>query len=44
MKSSPEWAKALELSEETTSMLLEKASKTLEKGVEFDIINIQTAA
>ena len=32
------------LSEETSSLLLEKASRTLEKGVEFEIINLQTAA
>jgi len=32
------------LTEETTKILLEKASKTLEKGVEFEIINFKTAA
>ncbi len=32
------------LTEETTKMLLQKASKTLEKGVEFEIINLQPAA
>lgn len=32
------------LTEETTELLLEKASKTLEKGVEFEIINLKTAA
>ena len=32
------------LTEETTKILLEKASKHLEKGVEFEIINFKTAA
>ena len=32
------------LTTETTDMLLEKASKTLEKGVEFEIINLKSAA
>jgi len=32
------------LTEETTKLLLEKASKTAEKGVEFEIINFKTAA
>ncbi|MBI9037787.1 MAG: type II toxin-antitoxin system MqsA family antitoxin [Bacteroidales bacterium] len=32
------------LTEETTKLLLEKASKTLEKGVEFEIINLKYAA
>ena len=32
------------LTEETTNLLLEKAGKTLEKGVEFEIINFKTAA
>ncbi len=32
------------LSTETTKLLLNRAAKTLEKGVEFEIINLQTAA
>jgi YgiT-type zinc finger domain-containing protein len=32
------------LSEETTKLLLEKASRTIEKGVEFEIINFKGAA
>ncbi len=32
------------LTEETTHLLLERASKTLEKGVEFEIINLYSAA
>jgi YgiT-type zinc finger domain-containing protein len=32
------------LTTETTRMLLERASKTIEKGVEFEIINLQPAA
>jgi len=32
------------LTTETTKMLLEKASKTIEKGVEFEIINLKPAA
>jgi len=32
------------LNEETTKLLLEKASKTLEKGVEFEIINLKLVA
>jgi len=32
------------LTTETTNMLLEKAQKTLEKGVEFEVINIKPAA
>ncbi len=32
------------LTEETTELLLNKATKTLEKGVEFEIINLKTAA
>jgi len=32
------------LTEETTNLLLERAAKTLEKGVEFEIINFNTAA
>lgn len=32
------------LSEETTRLLLSKAVKTLEKGVEFEIINWKSAA
>jgi YgiT-type zinc finger domain-containing protein len=32
------------LTEETTTMLLERANKTVEKGVEFEIINFKTAA
>ncbi len=32
------------LTEETTTLLLEKAAKTAEKGVEFEIINFKTAA
>ena len=32
------------LTEETTTLLLERAEKTLEKGVEFEIINFKTAA
>ena len=32
------------LTEETTSLLLDKAAKTMEKGVEFEIINFKTAA
>jgi YgiT-type zinc finger domain-containing protein len=32
------------LTEETTKFLLEKASKSLEKGVEIEIINLETAA
>lgn len=32
------------LSEETTKLLLDKASKTIEKGVEFEIINLKGAA
>ena len=34
----------LYLTAETTELLLEKASKTLEKGVEFEIINMKLAA
>jgi YgiT-type zinc finger domain-containing protein len=32
------------LTEETTKLLLEKATKTVEKGVEFEIINFKSAA
>jgi YgiT-type zinc finger domain-containing protein len=32
------------LSEETTKLLLEKATRTIEKGVEFEIINFKGAA
>jgi len=32
------------LSEETTNLLFERASKTLENGVEFEIINLSSAA
>ena len=32
------------LSTETTKLLVEKASKTLEKGVEFEIINLNMVA
>ncbi|MHC1776473.1 MAG: type II toxin-antitoxin system MqsA family antitoxin [Lentimicrobium sp.] len=32
------------LTEETTTLLLEKANKTVEKGVEFEIINFKSAA
>jgi YgiT-type zinc finger domain-containing protein len=32
------------LSEDTTTLLLEKAAKTAEKGVEFEIINFKDAA
>jgi len=32
------------LTEETTNLLLKRAAKTLEKGVEFEIINFNTAA
>ena len=32
------------LTEETTKLLLDKATKTLEKGVEFGIINLKSAA
>lgn len=32
------------LMEETTGLLLEKAHKALEKGVEFEIINFKAAA
>jgi len=32
------------LTSETTKMLIEKASETLEKGVEFEIINLKPAA
>ncbi len=32
------------LSEETTKLLLDKAEKTIEKGVEFEIINLKGAA
>jgi YgiT-type zinc finger domain-containing protein len=32
------------LTKETTQLLLEKASKTLGKGVEFEIINFKSAA
>lgn len=32
------------LSTETTKLLMEKASKSIEKGVEFEIINLQPAA
>lgn len=32
------------LSEETTTLLLEKAAKAIEKGVEFEIINFKDAA
>jgi len=32
------------LTEETTKILLEKASRAFEKGVEFEIINFKTAA
>lgn len=32
------------LTEETTKMLLDKATKTLEKGVEFEIINLKLVA
>lgn len=32
------------LTSETTKTLLDKASKTLEKGVEFEIINLKLAA
>ena len=32
------------LTEETTQMLLNKASKTLDKGVKFEIINLKLVA
>ena len=32
------------LTEETTALLLHKAAKPVEKGVEFEIINFKTAA
>jgi len=32
------------LTEETTKLLLDKATKTLEKGVEFEIINLKFVA
>ncbi len=32
------------LTSETTELLLEKAAKTLEKGVEFEIINMKLVA
>jgi len=32
------------LTSETTSMLLQKANQTAEKGVEFEIINLKVAA
>jgi YgiT-type zinc finger domain-containing protein len=32
------------LTSETTKMLFDKASETLEKGVEFEIINLKPAA
>jgi YgiT-type zinc finger domain-containing protein len=32
------------LSSETTHFLIQKANETLQKGVEFEIINLQTAA
>ena len=32
------------LTTETTNLLMEKAAKTIEKGVEFEIINLQPAA
>jgi YgiT-type zinc finger domain-containing protein len=32
------------LSTDTTNMLLEKANETLDKGVEFEIINLEPAA
>jgi YgiT-type zinc finger domain-containing protein len=32
------------LTDETTNLLLKRASKTLEKGVEFEIINLSSAA
>ena len=32
------------LTTDTTNMLLEKATKNLEKGVEFEIINLKSAA
>ena len=32
------------LTSETTKLLLDKAAKTLEKGVEFEIINLKSAA
>jgi len=32
------------LTKETTNFLLERAAKTLEKGVEFEIINLKSAA
>lgn len=32
------------LTTETTKLLMEKAAKTIEKGVEFEIINLQPAA
>lgn len=32
------------VSEATTALLLSKATKSLEKGVEFEIINFKTAA
>ena len=32
------------LTTETTRLLMEKAEKTIEKGVEFEIINLQPAA
>ncbi len=32
------------LTEETTGLLLDRAAKTMEKGVEFEIINFKTAA
>ena len=32
------------LTEETTQLLIDKATKTLEKGVEFEIINLKLVA
>jgi len=32
------------LSTDTTKMLLEKANETLDKGIEFEIINLEPAA
>lgn len=32
------------LTTETTKLLIEKAARTIEKGVEFEIINLQPAA
>ena len=32
------------LTEETTQLLLDKATKTIEKGVEFEIINLKLVA